>query len=360
MKKTIKALALLLCAVFLLSLASCVKDAPEDVPDGMKIATVAGADFRLYIPTSWNSNTAYGVSGGYFSLNTQSSVSMAKYPITEEMRERMAAAEIGDEGAARIEWFWNDTCKTALEKQSLGGSFSEVEAKSEDLINKVNAWRFHCKGIVNGKELHYLQVVAERENAFYVFSYIADASLYEDLLPNVENMLDVFVFAEPYVPDDYAKSLDAKVEVPAGMKLASSNDVAYYFFVPEVWTVNRDDAIYAAYLESDRSSVSIVPYEPNAESMSVAEFFTMCQDMMKATAGEDGYELIDYRSVELGGRQATEYVYRYTVGGVEYRYKQVIAAYKSMLYSLTYTALPENYDAHVADVDAMIGAFTFR
>ncbi len=160
MKKTIKALALLLCAVFLLSLASCVKDAPEDVPDGMKIATVAGADFRLYIPTSWNSNTAYGVSGGYFSLNTQSSVSMAKYPITEEMRERMAAAEIGDEGAARIEWFWNDTCKTALEKQSLGGSFSEVEAKSEDLINKVNAWRFHCKGIVNGKELHYLQVVA--------------------------------------------------------------------------------------------------------------------------------------------------------------------------------------------------------
>ena len=360
MKTIIKTLALLLCAVLLISLVSCVKDAPEGVPDGMKLATAAGADFRLYIPTSWNTNTAYGVSGGYYSMSTQSSVSMAKYPITEEMQAKMTEASVGEDGASRIAWFWENECKTVFEEQSLGGSFSEVDAKSEDLLNKINAWRFHCKGIVDGKELHYLQIVAERENAFYVFSYIADASVYADLLANVESMLDVFVFADPYVPDDYVKDLDADVEVPAGMKLASGDDVAYYFFVPEGWTVNRDEAIYAAYLESDRSSVSVVPYMPDADSMSVAEFYTMCQDMMKNTAGEDGFELIDYRTVELGGRQATEYIYRYTVGGVEYRYKQVIAAYKSMIYSLTYTALPENFDAHLADVDAMIGAFTFR
>lgn len=360
MKKMIKTLALFLCAVILVSLASCVTDAPEGVPEGMKLATAAGADFRFYIPTSWNSNTAYGVSGGYYSMSTQSSVSMSKYPITETMVAQMAEAAIGEEGGARIEWFWSNECKTVLEEQSLGGSFSAVEDKSEDLLNKLNAWRFHYKGIVNGEELHFLQVVAERENAFYVFSYIADVSVYADLLPNVESMLDVFVFADPYVPDDYAKDLDADVEIPAGMKPASGKDVAYYFFVPEAWTVSRDEEIFAAYLESDRSSVSVVPYMPDAESMSVAEFFTMCQDMMKNTAGTDGYELISYRTVELGGRQATEYVYRYTVGGVEYRYKQVIAAYKSMIYSLTYTALPENYDAHLADVDAMVGAFAFR
>ncbi len=360
MKKIVKTLALILCAVLLVSLASCVKDAPEDIPAGMKLATAAGADFRLYIPTSWNTNTAYGVSGGYYSMKTQSSVSMTKYPITEEMQSRMTEASVGEDGAARIAWFWENECKTVLEKQSLGGSFSEAEAKSEDLINGINAWRFHCKGIVNGKDLHYLQIIAERENAFYVFSFVADASVYTDLLPNVESMLDVFVFADPYVPDDYVKDLDADVEVPAGMKLASSNDVAYYFFVPEGWTVNRDEEIYAAYLESDRSSVSVVPYMPDADSMSVAAFFTMCQDMMKNNVGEDGYELISYQTVDLGGRQATEYVYRYTVGGVEYRYKQVIAAYKSMIYSVTYTALPENFDAHLADVDAMIGAFRFR
>ena len=362
MKKTVKALALLLCMVILLSLASCVKDAPEDVPDGMKLATAAGADFRFYIPTSWNVNTAYGVSGGYFTMNKHSSVSMTKYAITEEMTAQMAEAAIEDTGAARIEWFWSSRCKTVLEAQSLGGSFGEVEPKTEDLLNKVNAWRFHCKGIVNGQELYYLQVVAEREGAFYVFSYVAEASIYSDLLSAVESMLDVFVFAEPYVPDDYAKDIDAKAVPPTGMKLASGNDVAYYFFVPESWTVNRDEAIYAAYLEEDRSSVSIVPYEPQVDGMSVAEFFTMCQDMMKETAGEGGYELLGYSTegVTLGGRQATVYEYRYTVGGVEYRYKQVIAAYRSMLYSLTYTALPEHYDAHLEDVNAIIGAFAFR
>ena len=50
----------------------------------------------------------------------------------------------------------------------------------------------------------------------------------------------------------------------------------------------------------------------------------------------------------------------YTVGGAQYRYRQFICAYRSMIYCMTYTALPENYDAHLADVTAMIEAFEFR
>ena len=82
---------------------------------------------------------------------------------------------------------------------------------------------------------------------------------------------------------------------------------------------------------------------------------------MKTTAGEGGYELLKTeKEVDLGGRMATAYTYTFTVGGVKYQYKQVVAAYKSMIYSLTYTALPEHFEAHLADVDRMIDAFVFR
>ena len=54
------------------------------------------------------------------------------------------------------------------------------------------------------------------------------------------------------------------------------------------------------------------------------------------------------------------YEYEYTVGGVTYRYLQIIIGYKSMIYNLTYTALPQNFEANRADVEAIIAAFTFR
>ncbi len=359
MKKMIRLTALLVCVACLFGFSACVTDAPEDVPAGMKIATAAGADFRLYVPTSWNANTAYGVSGGYYNLNTQSSVSVVKYPITEEMEVVLSSEEVATLEGGRLEAFWSKYCQTALDAQILSGTKGEVVA-SADLLNGVNARRFATKGVVDGADVCIEQVVAEKDSAFYVFSFIVDVTLYESLLPHVESMLDVFVFADPYLPDDYMKDLDEDVEAPAGMKLASNKDVAYRFFVPENWTVDREVEIFAAYLESDRSSVSVVPYMPDAQSMSVAEFFTMCQEMMQSTAGTEGYELLEHHEVDLGGRKATAYTYRYTVGGVEYKYMQVIAAYKSMIYSMTYTALPENFDAHLSDVNQMIDAFEFR
>ena len=37
-----------------------------------------------------------------------------------------------------------------------------------------------------------------------------------------------------------------------------------------------------------------------------------------------------------------------------------IEGYKGMIYNLTYTALPENFEANRADVNAIIDTFTFR
>ncbi|MBR3894304.1 MAG: hypothetical protein IKJ35_04055 [Clostridia bacterium] len=362
MKRFTKCVALLLITAALLELASCASSNGE-VPEGMKNATAAGDDFRLYIPINWNANTIYGVSGGYATLSEQSTVSVTKHAITPETEAQMQAELTRDGGEVtgerRIDWFWNNRCLPSLRELSEGSSFSEAEAKSQALLNKYNAWRYHWKGVANGTPLHFLQIIAEKDGAFYLFAFTAVERQYQAQLSNVELMLDHFVFAEPYAPDENAKVIDPNAPAPEGMKLASNDDVAYRFYVPTTWAINANEGVFAAYLESDRSSVSVVPYMPEVESISVAQYFELCEKIMKETAGE--YELLaEPETLDLGGRQATVYVYRYTVGGREYRYKQVIAAYKSMIYSLTYTSTPENFDAHLADVDAMIDAFEFR
>ena len=43
-----------------------------------------------------------------------------------------------------------------------------------------------------------------------------------------------------------------------------------------------------------------------------------------------------------------------------YRYLQVIVGYKGMIYNLTYTSLPQNFETNRADVEAIIAAFSFR
>ncbi len=371
MKKMMRFAAVLLCAVLLISCVSCVKDRDESLPEGMKLATAAGADFRLYIPTSWNTNTAYGVSGGYYSMSTQSSVSVVKYPITEEMAAALDAADLGAYADSRLEWFWVTECLSAIEGQALSGSVGKgltdaegkaVDAKyiaAEDLLNKVNARNFRTNAIVNGETLHVLQVVAEKDGAFYVFSFMAGSDLYTGLLSHVELMLDNFIFAEPYTPDAYVKELDENAEAPEGMKLASNDDVAYRFYVPADWTVTRDEQIFSAYVESDRANVSVVPYSPETDGMSVAEFYTMCAEMMGSAAGE-GFEELSHEETTLGGRNATAYRYNFTVGGTQYSYLQVIAVYRSMVYSVTYTARPEHFDSHMEDVEAILDAFAFR
>ena len=87
MKKTLRGIALLLLiGVFVGSFAACRKDEGEYIPEGMQIANCEGDDFRLYVPTSWNLNNSYGVAGAYYNISVQSTVSVVKYPVTEEMK----------------------------------------------------------------------------------------------------------------------------------------------------------------------------------------------------------------------------------------------------------------------------------
>ena len=100
--------------------------------------------------------------------------------------------------------------------------------------------------------------------------------------------------------------------------------------------------------------------------MSVSEFWAETVKQLQKTDPNfenpaDGKEHAEMPKLSLDGREATVYEYRYTVGEKTYYYKQVVAAYKSMIYSITYTASSEDaYNAHMDDVNRILSAFEFR
>ena len=349
----------LLCLCAMLLCSSCSFAKTDSAPNGMQTATAAGSDFRLYVPTSWNLNTAYGISGAYYTLNNQSSVSVVKYPITEKMAGEMKEEE------NRVEWFFRTECYSQLENCASGEIIKHEADCVSTVLGGANARQFHYSATVDGEKLHFLQVIAEKNHAFYVFSFTANEELYAMLYSNtreesdVAKILKAFVFADPYVPAEPAKGLDDNASAPAGMKLASNNDVAYLFYIPASWNADVNQTVYSALSPDKKASVSVVPYLPNGEVTSVVSYFEETQKMLDRVTG-GGYEEISYEAVRLGGGQAMRYDYTLTVGDEIYRYRQIVGNYKGMIYNLTYTAKNADFELHISEFEAIVNAFQYQ
>lgn len=355
--------AIFLCLCAWLALPSC-SEKESDIPEGMKSATCAGENFRLYVPSGWNVNTAYGISGAYFSALEQSSVSVVGYKITESMEFDMKLSEKVDSErpSTRLQWYFEEQVYTALVRVADGGA---VTAHTEDFadttLDGVNAKRYHHTAEVDEVELHFLHVVAERANCFYVFSFTATERYYEQLYTasdsDVKKILKEFKFAgSGYKPEEPAKELESG-DAPEGMKLASTEEVAYLFYVPRTWKINVTDEVYFA--SNDGAMVSVTPFQPNTTNISVKTYAEDCEKKLKAAS--EGYEaLVHFENGKLGGGNALIWEYRYMMGGVTYHGRQVMVGYGGMIYSVTYTALESDYDTYLQDAMRIFEEFSFR
>ena len=364
---------ILLCLCMMLSTVSCSQDSEDvEVPSGMQLATAEGALYRFFVPTHWSVNTAYGVSGGYYSLGTQSTVSVQSYPITEEMETALSAAVAAGKNATvaegetaptpaklRADWFYENVLKPTVASLATGGMEAVAINCVPVLLDGVNAQQYHVSATVGEELLQFVHVVGERGGEFYVLSFVSADTIYANLKDDFATMRDAFRFFEtPYVPKTPVKVIPEE-SAPEGMKLASNADVSYGFYVPNSWSVNENEEIFAA-TAPDGSSMSVIPYMPaSGEEMSVLEYFEWNKTAMLKTS-PNGYEEISTAEITLDGAAALRCEYNYTVGGVTYRYVQVITAWRGMFYNLTYTALPENFETNLADVQSILDAFDLR
>lgn len=372
---------ILLCAAMLFSLISCTQGAEEEgekVPAGMQLATAEGAYYRLYLPTYWSANLAYGVSGGYYSLGTQSTISVKEYAISAEMEEQLAAAvKKGEEEAAqetesetgeptkaapwrlRADWFYENELRPLIASLASGGVETVDINCVSVLLDGVNAQQYHASATVGANKLHFVQAVCEKGGKFYVLSFTSEDSIYPNLKDHYSSVMDAFRFSDtPYTPKEPLKVIPSE-KAPDGMKVASNGKVAYAFYVPDSWTVNEYEEIFAA-SAPDGSSMSVIPYMPgNDEIMNVLEYFEWNKAAMLGAA-PNGYKEISAEEIKVDGSAAMRYEYLYTVGDVTYHYVQVITVWRGMFYNLTYTALPENFEANLEDVQKILDAFDFR
>lgn len=356
-----KRILLHLLAAFLLlgtmlSAVSCASHEDTLVPEGMQPATAYGATYRLFIPTTWSPKILPGVSGATYNAVRQSAVSVAEYPIDDALAAELATL---DENTTRIGYYFEKTLLSQIKRMATG----EVLLYEEDCIattlGGANARQYHASATVVGEVTHFLHVVAEKDNRFYVFSFTATEDLYTRCMDDVQKMLTHFLFGEEYTPTDAIKTFPTDAHAPEGMKIASDNEMEYFFFVPTNWSVNEVGNACGA-TAPDGSFMSVVSYLPSGEGViNVSDYFARSEELMRATSGGQ-YQRISEAEITVGGGKALQYEYEYTIGGVTYRYLQVIFGYKSTIYNLTYTALPQNFEANRADVEAIIGAFTFR
>ncbi len=359
--------ALLALCLLLGALVACAGE--SEIPDGYQYATCRGEYFRLFIPTQWRVNTESGVSGGYIAGGDEASVSMAEVvfdkaaPAKDEPTDTATAPESATEAGTEA------PAVTATLEDFLASHLAEISAmkgyKAEKSFD-ATLGSYRAKDItytitIGEKAYRYRQVLTKVQGRFYIFTFSAVAEGFDKWLDIVDGILEnVTFYRDPFTGSDDEKKIPNIENVPDGMKLVSNNDVLYRFFAPESWIAEPGSAASLVYVsEEDRSNVSVIGYVPEAETYSVADYWTDMEKHYRATL--EGYTLVgEPTESKIGNRNATVYEYTYSVGGVTYKCRQAVCVYSYMVVVMTYTALPENYDAHMEDVEAMQAAMTFR
>ncbi len=341
----------LLCALLALcllggSLVACSKD--SEIPKGYQYATCKGEYFLLFVPTQWTVNTESGVSGGSYSLLEGTAVSMTEVPFDKPAAD-------GEDVTATLEDFF-----TAHMAEISKLKDYKAEKEFDATLGSYKAKDITYSAVIGEDTYRYRQVLTKVSGRFYLFTYSSKTDSFDRWLDTVDEILENVVFtAYPFEGSDDEKKLPAVDNVPEGMKLVTDNDVAYRFFAPESWVTGDAEAAALVYAsESDRSNVTVMGYAA-PDAYSVANYWEDTEKYYKDTLRD--YTLVgEPTQSEMGGKRATVYEYTYSLGGVTYKCRQAICVYSYLIVVMTYTALPENYDAHMAEVEQMQGALTFR
>lgn len=331
-----KIIALSLALLMLLFAASCSKN-DSDVPEDMQSATLSGEPFILYVPVSWSVNTGSGVSGAYISPNDKIMVTARYYtPADTSMTV-------------------DDYVTLCAEGYKTKEDFS-IADRSPAVLGGKDAVKLTYTVTDGGRSMTCFQITTLHEGDMVSLHGYCPTDGWDARQEEFDEITSVFVLCDK--TDPQGEELTDK-DTPEGMEIASADHIEYRLYVPKTWICDAESGISEAYYpESGKSNVTVTSYTPST-SISVQEHFAACEEEYRATL--PGYKRTEEPTErEVGGRTAYTYVYQTAVDGVEFRVMQTMFAYNEMIYSFTYTALAENYDLHMEDVEAMLTAFTFR
>lgn len=332
-KKLALITALLLC---MLCAVSC-SQSDTQAPDGMKSATLPGEPFILYVPESWSLNTSGGISGAYYNSASKILVS-ARYYTPDD--PNMTLNQYVDFCSSHYGESLTDYTVTSREATLLGGE---------------NAVKLAYRITDGDSELTCFQITAACGGDFISLNGYCASALYEARSADYDSIVKEFVLCEKSSAQGTPVT---DKNTPDGFQIASADHIEYRLYVPNTWICDAESGASEAYYpESGKSNVSVTSYAPST-SVGIQDYFAECEKEYQKLFSD--YERLSEEARTVAGRSAYSYTYRLSVDGREMKLMQTLLIYNDMIYSVTYTALSENFDLHLEDVQAILNVFDFR
>lgn len=331
--KRIIAFALVL--IFCLSFASCSKD---DAPEGMHLVSIEGEPFKLYVPKAWKNNSSSGISGAYYSMTDKITVSARYYTAEDDIGLEEYAKQCESEYAATLADF---------ESKGIGESVVSGENARELIFTfEDDKVEYTCR-----------LLIVKYSGDFVQLSFYCPSTRFEELdSDQFDAIVEEFRLCEK--SEDTGDAVTDK-KTPDSMKIASSDNVEYVMYVPSSWICNSESGMSEAYFdESGRPNVTVTSYSYDESVLTPEQYFEKCEDEYEDVLPE--YEFTSSTERTVADRDAVSYVYTATVKGVKVRIMQTVYDYNGIMYSFTYTAREDRFDAHIDDVEDMLDAFRFR
>ena len=207
-----KILAVLLILIVCLGAASC---SGGDAPEGMKLASLEGEPFKLYVPEAWTDNTSGGISGAFYAGTDNIAVSARYYtPDDDEI-------DLGAYVTGCIEIYAD-----SHEDFEFDGEVTDTVLGGEPAKEIVFTTEYQKK------EFTFRQLFAKYNGDFIVLSFRCPAEEYETYNTQFTEMVDVFELCEK---GEVKNDCVTDKKTPDGMKIASNDAVEYRFYVPKTW-----------------------------------------------------------------------------------------------------------------------------
>ncbi len=201
MKKFLSApiTALILSVVLLIS--GCSEQDPN-APNGYKTASNEKVDYTLFVPNDWVVDTDDNslMTSAHVSEYESSNITMIAYTNDSYASE---TAEDGSEISPVLR-YWSDYQNSLLrlfDQDADGNSTYKLETDAETtLMGKtasganIPAYRYVYTAELGGTSLKYMQVIANHNGNFYLFTFTAAAERYDEYAEEVEELLTYIVF----------------------------------------------------------------------------------------------------------------------------------------------------------------------
>ncbi len=343
-------LTLFLCLPILL--CGCGNSTPVidgvEPPRGMQNAAPQGAGYYLFVPEGWLVDQRNGITVVSVSSYSTVSITLATFASEKSAREYWDAS-------------WGET----------EARFTEITMKEEGkdaAMGGVAAVRYAFSGKYHdGNVYSFMQCIAKKDGSLYVLTYTASEAEYDSYLSGANTIVENFRFGEK--KDAPTGNTPNTEGAPTGMQQISNDAIhEFRFYVPLSWVADMQTGYVSAYVSAeDRTNVSLFAQYPPSGVADVEDYFATMEDERKSMLSD--YKLLSggknedgtYKDpVAVAGGKGARYVYEGVNGGVAYRVMQVFFVRSAYIYTFTYTATAEGYDAHLSAVENILATITFE